>query len=85
MPEPRKIALFGGTFDPVHRGHVYMADVARFENNPIGFYEYEGKKMRDAAKKVVRKLHKLYGMAKEKESGDDRFLNLNKKISNKLK
>ena len=63
----------------------YMADVARFENNPIGFYEYEGKKMRDAAKKVVRKLHKLYGMAKEKESGDDRFLNLNKKISNKLK
>jgi len=29
MAESRKIALFGGTFDPVHRGHIHMAQSAR--------------------------------------------------------
>lgn len=29
MAEPRKIALFGGTFDPVHRGHIHLAQIAR--------------------------------------------------------
>lgn len=29
MTEPRKIALFGGTFDPVHVGHVHLAQTAR--------------------------------------------------------
>jgi nicotinate-nucleotide adenylyltransferase len=29
MAEPRKIALFGGTFDPVHIGHIHLAATAR--------------------------------------------------------
>ena len=29
MPAPRKIALFGGTFDPVHLGHIHLATLAR--------------------------------------------------------
>jgi nicotinate-nucleotide adenylyltransferase len=29
MPSLRNIALFGGTFDPVHLGHVHLAETAR--------------------------------------------------------
>lgn len=29
MSEVRRIALFGGTFDPVHLGHVHLAEQAR--------------------------------------------------------
>jgi nicotinate-nucleotide adenylyltransferase len=29
MPEARRIALFGGTFDPVHLGHVHLAETAK--------------------------------------------------------
>ena len=29
MTSPRKIALFGGTFDPVHLGHIHLATMAK--------------------------------------------------------
>lgn len=29
MPDSTKIALFGGTFDPVHLGHIHLASLAR--------------------------------------------------------
>jgi nicotinate-nucleotide adenylyltransferase len=29
MPDSRRIALFGGTFDPVHLGHIELAEAAK--------------------------------------------------------
>lgn len=43
----------------------YYNEVTKFENNPIKFYEYYEKKFNFVATKMIKKISKLYAMAKQ--------------------
>jgi hypothetical protein len=49
--------------------------VLRFENNPIKFFKYEIKKFNMIADKMIRKIAKLYDMAKDDGQTNESIIN----------
>ncbi|MFP4456365.1 MAG: nicotinate-nucleotide adenylyltransferase [Clostridia bacterium] len=68
-----KIGVFGGTFDPIHNGHLYIAENARVAFNLSEVIIIPSHKPPHKQNKAISKEHHRYNMCELAISDNDRF------------
>lgn len=61
-------SLFGVQGKKAELFNKFANEYKRYENNPLGYYEYEEKKFKEVSSKMLKKLSKLYSLIDEKDS-----------------